>query len=187
MQTRSQVHYLFKEIEESDKYDNKWALKKDNYCRFVPNELKLLQRVEMIDKIYEVYDKLVKLIPETLSPDKWKCPPKYCYENQLTVQLKDIESDLCRATNKRKKKKTTKMNFNLYGKNIKSGFRNKYHGWTGDAWDNEFNGHERPSGIEKLEEEDEDSVIAEEMKKYKKHYTGYAMDGFISDEDDYEF
>ena len=187
MKTRSQVHALLKEKEEVDKYAIKWAMQKDNYCNFVPNEVKLVERIEMIDQIYEVYNKLVKIIPETLSPDKWKCPPKYCYENKLTIQLIDIKRDLFRATNKRKKKKTVKVNFNLYGKDTKSGFRNKYHGWTGDVWDTEFNGHEKPSGIEKLEEEDEDSVIEEEMKHYKKHYTGYVMDGFISSEDDYEF
>lgn len=180
MKTRSQAKV------EADKYDVAWALKKDNYCSFVPNDKKLQRRRNMIDEIYQIYEKLVKIIPETLSPDEWHRPPKHCYETELAVQLRDVQNDLFYVLNKRKKKKTSRINFNLYGRNVKSGIRNKYHGWTGDLWDTEFNGHERPNEIEKLEEEEEDSKIETEMEKYEKHYTGYAMDGFISDTDDYE-
>jgi hypothetical protein len=87
---------------------------------------------------------------------------------------------------KRIRRPRFEIDHNKYGRDKFTGKNNVYHGWVGDPWQRDFNGLENPSTTELEEEEEEERAIAREMKKYKRHYTGYAMDGFIVDSDDDE-
>ena len=75
------------------------------------------------------------------------------------------------------------FDYHKYGRDICTGKMNEYHGWV-DHWQRDFNGLEKPSTLELEEESEEDRAIAREMEKYKTHFTGYAMDGFIAETDD---
>ena len=77
-----------------DFYNEYWAIDTKNYSDPPPNKEQLKKRRSMIDEIYETYDKLVKIDPEALSPDEWRYPPKYCYEQQLIDNLKGIKEEL---------------------------------------------------------------------------------------------
>ena len=76
------------------------------------------------------------------------------------------------------------FDYNQCGRDICTGEMNEYHGCVGDHWQRDFNGLEKPSTLELEEESEEDRAITREMKKYKTHFTGYAMDGFIAETDD---
>ena len=53
-----------------DKYDEEWALKSNNYDQYSAcDDDDLLERRNRIDEIYSIYEEMVLLDPNIISPD----------------------------------------------------------------------------------------------------------------------
>ncbi len=98
---------------------------------------------------------------------------------------KRIVPELVTTTLRRSKRISSPVkdsfNTDLYGRDS-NGKRNVYHGLVGDRWQRDFDGLEKPSHEELLEEFIEDKIIEREMKHYDIGIAGYVLDNFIVNE-----
>ena len=98
---------------------------------------------------------------------------------------KRIVPELVTTTLRRSKRISSPVkdsfNTDLYCRDS-NGKRNVYHGLVGDRWQRDFDGLEKPSHEERLEEFIEDKIIEREMKHYDIGIAGYALDDFIVNE-----
>jgi hypothetical protein len=95
----------------------------------------------------------------------------------------EVEQPIRRSTRVSKPVQDT-FNFELYGCDS-NGKRNKYHGWTGDRWQRDFNGWDRPCWEERANQSMEDRRIRREQEQHGNNIekSGYVLDDFIAHEE----
>jgi len=95
----------------SKKYAEDWAIQPNQYSTRKVNDKMLKVRRRRIDEVYEVYKKLKKVDPQTLTmpPKKWRYPPEFSYNQQLVNNLRDIKRELRQAIREAKNKKKVKI------------------------------------------------------------------------------
>ena len=95
----------------------------------------------------------------------------------------EVEQPIRRSTRVSKPVQDT-FNFELYGRDS-NGKRNKYHGWTGDRWQRDFNGWDRPCWEERANQSMEDRRIRREQEQHGNNIgkSGYVLDDFIAHEE----
>lgn len=106
-----------------------------------------------------------------------------CKKIEPVAVCKKIEQPVRRSTRVSKPVQDT-FNFELYGRDS-NGKRNKYHGWTGDRWQRDFNGWDRPCWEERANQSMEDRRIRREQEQHGNNIekSGYVLDDFIAHEE----